>query len=469
MISADILYLSAAELAKRIQSKSLSPVELTKAYLDRSERLGAKLNAYTRLTPELALEQAAAAEKEIGRGHYRGPLHGIPYAAKDLLATKGIPTTWGAKPYENQMFDYDATVIENLRRAGAVLLGKAAMIELAGGMNYRFASASLRGAAKNPWNVACWTCGSSSGSGAIVAAGLAAFAIGTETWGSIVCPSAYCGVSGLRPTFGRVSRYGAMALSYSMDKIGPMARSAEDCAHIFAVMAGHDIKDQGTLPLDKAAFTYSPSMELSAKPLRLGWLTNAWKQIDSHAEKAIQTAERAVRKIFPGTRNTILPDGPFEAAGAVIIGIEGAAAFRDLIRSGTVAQLADPLGQINGYVNEQIDAADYVRALQVRGILQQKMAALFEGFDVIVTASQPLGANAIDANLETDLAFSDPLGAIGNLCGLPALSVPCGFTDQNLPLGLQFVAKAGNDLAVIRAARTFQQYTDWHRKHPKIA
>jgi aspartyl-tRNA(Asn)/glutamyl-tRNA(Gln) amidotransferase subunit A len=469
MISADILYLSAAELAKRIQSKSLSPVELTKAYLDRSERLGAKLNAYTRLTPELALEQAAAAEKEIGRGHYRGPLHGIPYAAKDLLATKGIPTTWGAKPYENQMFDYDATVIENLRRAGAVLLGKAAMIELAGGMNYRFASASLQGAAKNPWNVACWTCGSSSGSGAIVAAGLAAFAIGTETWGSIVCPSAYCGVSGLRPTFGRVSRYGAMALSYSMDKIGPMARSAEDCAHIFAVMAGHDIKDQGTLPLDKAAFTYSPSMELSAKPLRLGWLTNAWKQIDSHAEKAIQTAERAVRKIFPGTRNTILPDGPFEAAGAVIIGIEGAAAFRDLIRSGTVAQLADPLGQINGYVNEQIDAADYVRALQVRGILQQKMAALFDGFDVIVTVSQPLGANAIDANLETDLAFSDPLGAIGNLCGLPALSVPCGFTDQNLPLGLQFVAKAGNDLAVIRAARTFQQYTDWHRKHPKIA
>jgi len=305
MISADILYLSATELAKRIQSKSLSPLELTKAYLDRSEKLGSKLNAYARLTPEIALEQAAAAEKEIGRGHYRGPLHGIPYAAKDLLATKGIPTTWGAKPFENQVFDYDATVIENLRRAGAVLLGKAAMIELAGGMNYRFASASLQGAAKNPWNTSCWTCGSSSGSGAIVAAGLAAFAIGSETWGSIVCPSSFCGASGLRPTFGRVSRYGAMALSYSMDKIGPMARSAEDCAHVFAVIAGHDIKDQSTLPLDKAAFTYSPSMELSAKPLRLGWLTNAWKQIDAHAEKTIQAAERAVRKMFsrPGMRH----------------------------------------------------------------------------------------------------------------------------------------------------------------------
>src|SRR5262250_2077438 len=326
MIGEEILFLPLSELAKRIETKTLSPVDLTKAYLDRSEKLGPKLNAYARLTPDIALEQAAAAEKEIGHGHYRGPLHGIPYAAKDLLATKGIPTTWGAKPYESQVFDYDATVIENLRRVGAVLIGKAAMIELAGGMNYRYASASLQGAAKNPWNTECWTCGSSSGSGAIVAAGLAAFAIGTETWGSIVCPSAYCGVSGLRPTFGRVSRYGAMALSYSMDKIGPMARSAEDCAHIFAVIAGHDIKDQSTLPLDKAAFTYSPSTELSAKPLRVGWLTNAWKQIDSHAEKAIQTAERAVRKIFPGTRNTILPDGPFEAAGGVIIGIEGAAA-----------------------------------------------------------------------------------------------------------------------------------------------
>src|SRR5262245_59477840 len=469
MISADILYLSASELAKRIQSKSLSPVDLTKAYLDRSEKLGPKLNAYARLTPELALEQATAAEKEIGRGHYRGPLHGIPYAAKDLLATKGIPTTWGAKPYENQVFDYDATVIENLRRAGAVLIGKAAMIELAGGMNYRFASASLQGAAKNPWNTGCWTCGSSSGSGAIVAAGLAAFAIGTETWGSIICPSAYCGVSGLRPTFGRVSRYGAMALSYSMDKIGPMARSAEDCAHIFAVIAGHDIKDQSTLPLDKAAFTYSPSIELSAKPPRIGWGTNAWKQIDRNAEKAIQAAERSVRKMFPGTKNVTLPDGPFEAAAGITIGVEGTAAFRDLIRSGRVSQLSDPLGQIKGYVGEQIEAADYIRALQVRGVLQQKMDLLFDSFDVIVAASLPLGANRLDANLETDLVFPDPLGGIGNLCGLPALSAPCGFTDQNLPVGLQFVAKAGNDLAVIRAARTFQQHTDWHRKHPKVS
>jgi aspartyl-tRNA(Asn)/glutamyl-tRNA(Gln) amidotransferase subunit A len=469
MLSADILYLPVSELSKRIQSKTLSPVDLTRAYLDRSEKLGPKLNAYARLTPEVALEQAQAAEKEIAKGHYRGPLHGIPYAAKDLLAVKGVPTAWGAKPFENQVFDYDATVIENLRRAGAVLLGKAAMIELAGGMNYRFASASLAGATKNPWNASCWSCGSSSGSGAIVSAGLAGFAIGTETWGSIVCPSAYCGISGLRPTFGRVSRYGAMALSYSMDKIGPMARSAEDCAHIFAVIAGHDIKDQSTLPLDRAAFTYSPSLELSAKPLRAAWLVNAWSKIDPRAEKPLAAAARSVHRMFPGTQSAKLPEGPFEAAGGVIISVEGAAAFRDLIRSGRVAELADPLGQISGYVSEQIGGADYARALQVRAILQQKMAELFDSFDVLVAASQPLGANAIDANLETELDFPDPLGGIGNLCGLPALSVPCGFTDQNLPVGLQFVGRAGEDLSVIRAARIFQQYTDWHRRHPKLA
>src|SRR5262249_35158290 len=219
MPAEELFYLPVTELAKRIESKQLSPVDLTQLFLSRSEKFGPKLNAYARLTPEIAMAQASAAEKEIKRGHYRGPLHGIPYAAKDLLAVRGVPVTWGAKPYANQVFDYDSTVIEHLNRVGAVLIGKAAMIELAGGMGYRFASASLQGEAKNPWDGKCWTGGSSSGSGAIVAAGLAPFAIGTETWGSIICPAAFCGVSGLRPTYGRVSRFGAMALAPSMDKI----------------------------------------------------------------------------------------------------------------------------------------------------------------------------------------------------------------------------------------------------------
>src|SRR6202171_5172227 len=315
MLPANILFLSASELAKQIESKQISPVELTQSYLARGEKRGPKLNAYARMLPEQALEQAQAAEKEIQRGHYRGPLHGIPYAAKDLLAVKGIPTTWGAKPYENQVFDYDATVIEHLNRVGAVLLGKASMIELAGGMNYRFASASLQGEAKNPWNTPCWTCGSSSGSAAIVAAGLAAFAIGTETWGSIICPSAYCGVSGLRPTYGRVSRYGAMALAPSMDKIGPLARSAEDCARVFAAMAGHDPKDRSTLPIDKAAFTYSPSTELKARKLKVGWLTNAWKKAEPGVTKAADAAEKVLKKHFPSVKKAALPEGPFEDGG----------------------------------------------------------------------------------------------------------------------------------------------------------
>ena len=464
----EIFYVSVTELAKRIESKKLSPVELTQLYLDRSQKFGPRFNAYALLNPETALEQAKAAEKEIQHGHYRGPLHGMPYAAKDLLAVKGQTTTWGAKPYANQVFDYDATVIEHLHRVGAVLLGKAAMIELAGGMGYRFASASLQGEAKNPWDTSCWTCGSSSGSGAIVAAGLAAFAIGTETWGSIVCPSAYCGVSGLRPTYGRVSRYGAMALAPSMDKIGPMARSAEDCARIFAAIAGHDPKDRGTLPVDRAAFTYSPSMELRSRPLKLGWLTNAWKTLDAGVAKPVAAAERVIKKFFPGTKEASLPVGPWEDAGNIVVAVESAASFRPLIRSGSVSELADPLGQIAGYVNEQFSAADYLQALKVREILQKKMDALFESFDVLVTASQPVAATPLELNLETGLVFPDPLGGIGNLCGLPALSVPCGFTEKNLPVGLQFVAKAGDDIAVIQAGRTFQLHTDWHKRHPKI-
>jgi aspartyl-tRNA(Asn)/glutamyl-tRNA(Gln) amidotransferase subunit A len=464
----ELFYLSVSELAKRIESKKLSPVELTQVYLERSQKLGPRFNAYARLTPETALGQAKAAEKEILRGHYRGPLHGIPYAAKDLLAVKGIPTTWGAKPYANQVFDYDATVIEHLNRVGAVMIGKASMIELAGGMGYRFASASLQGETKNPWDATCWTCGSSSGSGAIVAAGLAAFAIGTETWGSILCPSAFCGVSGLRPTYGRVSRYGAMALAPSMDKIGPLARSAEDCARIFAAIAGHDPKDRATLPIDRAAFTYSPSMELRSRPLRIGWLTNAWKSLPPSVAKPVEAASKVLKKTFSSVKNAALPVGPWEESGDIVVASEGTASFRGLIRSGRVSELTDPLGQIAGYVNEQYSAADYLQALKIRGMLQKKMEEMFDSFDVLVTASQPVPATPLDLNLETGLTFADPLGAIGNLCGLPAISVPCGFTEKNLPVGLQFVGRAGDDIAVIQAARTFQQHTDWHKRHPKI-
>ena len=468
MLKESLLYASIGELAKQIESKQLSPVELTESYLERSEKLGPRLNAYARLTPAVALEQAQLAEKEIRRGHYRGPLHGIPYAAKDLLAVKGIPTTWGAKPYADQVFDYNAAVIEHLRNVGAVMLGKAAMIELAGGMGYTLASASLQGEARNPWNTTCWTCGSSSGSGAIVAAGLAAFAIGTETWGSIVCPSAFCGISGFRPTYGRVSRRGAMALSYSMDKIGPMARSAEDCARIFAAIAGHDPLDRSTLPVDRAAFTYSPAADLRSRPLRVGWLTNAWKEVDPGVKKALDAAHKVLLQHFPSVRAASLPEGPWEDAANVVLSSEVSSAFFDLIRSGRVKELSDPKGQIAGYVNLTISGADYNTALRLRELLQGKMTELFDSYDVLATASLPVPATPLNLDLDKGLSFPDPLGGIGNLCGLPALSVPCGFTEKKLPVGLQFVARAGDDVAVLEAGKTFQQYTDWHRKHPTV-
>ncbi len=468
MLSEDILFLPVSELSRRIRVRKLSPVELAESYLDRGRRLGPKLNAYATLTPDLALPQARAAEKEIAAGRYRGPLHGIPYAAKDLLAVKGYPTTWGARPYVNQHFDFDATVIRKLNAAGAVLLGKAAMIELAGGMGYRYASASATGAAKNPWNTDYWTCGSSSGSGAIMAAGLAAFAIGTETWGSIICPSGFCGVSGLRPTFGRVSRHGAMALSYSMDKIGPMCRTAEDCDTVFQAISGHDPQDAGSLPASLAKYTGAPA----AGRIRMGWITNAWKEVAPDINARVTAARKVLESSGSVSMKEVsLPEGPWEAAAGTIVSVEGATAFRPLIQSGKVTELADPLGQIGGYINEEISASDFMLAQRIREILTRKIEDLFaeNQVDVLVTASLPVTASKLDANLDLTLSFADPVGGIGNVCGLPAISVPCGLASNNLPAGIQFIGRALDDARVVQAARLFQSRTDWHAKHPSLS
>jgi aspartyl-tRNA(Asn)/glutamyl-tRNA(Gln) amidotransferase subunit A len=256
MLPQESYFMSVRTLGDAIRKGRISPVELTEGYLERGGTIGTRLNAFVTLTPELALRQARQAEDEIKAGKYRGPLHGVPYAVKDLVAVKGYSTTWGAVPYAHQSFDYNATVIERLNAAGAVLLGKAAMIELAGGLGYSSGAASLTGPARNPWNPECWTCGSSSGSGAIVAAGLAPWALGSDTRGSILCPSSWCGVSGLRPSFGRVSRYGAMAIAYSMDKLGPMAHTADDCALVLSVLAGHDPRDHDSISAAAQPFAY---------------------------------------------------------------------------------------------------------------------------------------------------------------------------------------------------------------------
>ncbi len=506
MLSEGVLYLPIRELAGKIRSRQISSVELTQSYLERSQRLGPRLNAYALLLPELAMEQARAAESEIAAGKYRGPLHGIPYAAKDLLSVAGYPTGWGARPYSGQKFDFDATVIRRLREAGAVLLGKSAMIELAGGMGYRYASASVSGAAKNPWNESCWTCGSSSGSAAIVSAAMAAFAIGTETWGSIICPSSFTGISGLRPTYGRVSRHGAMALSYSMDKIGPMGRTADDCAIVLAYIAGHDPLDPASLPAGDAEFhpglplpglpvtgaaavhaapgrghrrpadvptsgaaapRVSDARIISPKQIRVGWLNNAWKSVPADIAESLTQARAVLGEHVAGIDVAALPEGPWETAAGIVISVEGAAAFESLIDSGKVDELADPLGRIGGYINQQIPSSDFVRAMRIRGVLQKKMNHLFDRYDVLVAASLPVTASPLDTNLETGLSFADPLGGIGNFCGLPAVSVPCGWSNK-LPVGIQFVGRPLNDAVVVVAANAFQENTDWHRQRPSL-
>ena len=472
MINEDILFLSVRELGNRIRARNLSPVELAEGYLDRSERLGPKLNAYATVTRELALKQAHSAEKEIADGHYRGLLHGVPYAVKDLVAVEGYPTTWGARPYATQKFDFNATIIERLNQAGAVLIGKAAMIELAGGLGYSAGNASLTGAAKNPWNTNYWTCGSSSGSGAVVAAGLAPWALGSDTRGSIICPSAWCGVAGMRPSFGRVSRYGAMAIAWSMDKLGPMARTADDCGIVLEAIAGHDPKDHDSLPPHVAEFFYSVRQTPAPKPLRIGRLTNVWREIAPGLQSAVDDALKVLEKNGARVLDVEIPDGPYEECAELTILIEAASSFQDLIASGHCEQLVDPVGQINGYASSEFSATDYLQVQRVRTFLQEQIDRLFDDFDVLATAGESSAASALSAPPEEDsagpIARREPDG-ISSLCGLPALSVPCGFSKDKLPFGVQFIGRALNDQAVISAAREFQSRTDWHRQRPPIS
>lgn len=479
MLSEDILYLSTRELAEQIRSRKISPVELTESYIDRSKHLGPKFNAYVTLTEELALKQARAAEEEISGGHYRGPLHGIPYAAKDLLAVKGYKTTWGARPYADQMFDYNATVIERLTEAGAILIGKAAMIELAGGLGYEGADASLTGPCKNPWNTDYWTCGSSSGSGAIVSAGLANFALGSDTRGSIICPSTLCGISGMRPSFGRVSRFGVMAIAWSMDKIGPMARTADSCGLVLSAMAGHDPKDHDSLRPDLASFHYEVAPR-NGRPLRIGRLTNVFPNADPILHSAVDEALKVLEKNGAQVSDAQLPEGPYEEAAELVILIEAASAFSELVQSGRCAQLQDALGQINGYASLEFSAFDLLQVQRVRVSLQEKIDALFDRFDVIAapgedTISIPLKPPQTEQQprshrrrqrTKPDSAQPD---AISSLCGLPAVTVPCEFTKDGFPIGIQFMGRALDDDKVIAAANLFQAHTDWHTRHPKLA
>ena len=456
-------FASVRQLGEMVRSKQVSPVELTDLFLGRLESLGPRLNAVVTVTRKQALKQAVMAEKEIMAGRYRGALHGIPYGAKDLLATAGgIPTTWGAAPLRHQVFGEDATVIRKLAEAGAVLAGKLAMVELAGGMGYRFPNASFTGPGITPWDLTLWSGGSSSGSASSVAAGLVPFAIGSETWGSILGPANNCGVAGLRPTYGRVSRYGAMALCWTLDKIGPLCRNADDCGLVLEVIAGADPLDPTTT---RRRYRYRPGAR------RRKWRVGVFRGVADGAQDAVRANfERALAALEPRARiETVEPPAlPCEEITRTILFAEASSALDTLIEDGRVAELTAPEDRYTPYVRSAILAGDYLRALRLRGIMAREVDRILERFDVLVGPSRATTATPLDREFRSVSGgdSNDLMGAIGNGAGLPAIGVPSGFSEAGLPTGIQFMGRAYNENLVIAVARTYQSLTDWHLKHP---
>ncbi len=467
----DLLFTPIRQLAEQLKSRQLSPVKLTEVSLQRLERYGPTLNAVVTLAGWQAIDRAREAEQEIARRRYRGLLHGIPYGAKDLLATKGMPTTWGAEPFRNQQFDYDATVVRKLSEAGAILVAKLSMVELAGGMGYRNADASFNGPGINPWNAEYWSGGSSSGPGSAVGAGLVSFAIGSETVGSILTPSAFCGITGLRPTYGRVSRHGAMALCWSLDKLGPMARSADDCAIVLAAIEGQDPEDPTTLPPPRRA----PKLK---SRWRIAVPKGAVEFVHAEVGRNFNQTTQVLLTLADVSFNVPLPEFPYGPAASTIVDAEGASAFYELIESGGLRQLRAQADRVGGYGGALVRAVDYLQAQRVREKMRKPFEDLFRRYDMIAVPSRntvalPLAIDFTQAypELEKDRPadFVSPVGAMiqaGNLLGLPALAMPNGFGRENLPTGFQLVAAPMQDDALVALGTEYQKRTDFHRRRP---
>jgi Asp-tRNA(Asn)/Glu-tRNA(Gln) amidotransferase A subunit family amidase len=452
----ELAFARVPQLAELIRTRKVTSTELTKMYLARLKLYGPKLLCVVTLTEDLALKQAADADADIKRGKYRGPLHGIPWGAKDLFATKGIKTTWGAEPYRDQVIEYDATVIERLRDAGAVLVAKLSMGALAQGPRW------FAGVTRNPWvpdENQQGSSGSSAGPASATAAGLVGFSIGTETLGSIVSPSARCGVTGLRPTYGRVSRYGAMGLSWTMDKIGPICRGVEDCAAALHAIYGPDGRD---ITVGDAPFNWNPDTNLGT--LRIGYLKTEFEptptpqmsdqqkqQLEQRRaiyKTALDTLEKAGAKLNP----IELPK--FSAASLrFILSAEAATAFDDITRDGRVNQLSgqSPNDWPNTFRTSRfIPAVEYLRAQRARTLLQAEMEKLMSQWDVFVSPA-PGSASLL----------------VTNLTGHPAVVLPCGFVN-NLPVAIMFTGGVYDEVSPLRVALAYEQATQWHTMHPKM-
>ena len=441
----DLAFCSVAQLSELIRTKKVSPIELTKMYLARLKKYSPKLLNVVTLTEELALQQAAKAEAEIKRGKYRGALHGIPCGVKDLFATKGFPTTWGAEPYRNQMIDYDATVVERLRDAGAILLAKLSMGALAQGGRW------FSGMTRNPWQpeeIQQGSSGSSAGSASATSAGLVGFSIGTETLGSIVSPSSRCGVAGLRPTYGRVSRYGAMALSWTMDKVGPICRSIEDCALVLDAIYGADGHDETSLDVP---FNWTPDTNISK--LKIGYLKTEFESgADEARKKMYAEALDALRSAGAKLEPLELPNFSTDSL-RIILTAEAATAFDDLTRDGGINQLSGQASNDwpNSFRSARfIPAVEYLRAQRARTLLMREMDALMQNWDAFVSPA-PGSASLL----------------ITNLTGHPQAVLPCGFIN-NLPQAIMFTGKLYDEVTPLRVALAYEKATKWHTMHPQL-
>ena len=468
----EFAFLTVVELGQLLRQKKTTASELATYFLDRLERIGPRFNAVVTLTRERALEEAARADRDIRQGRWRGALHGIPYGVKDLIATKGYPATWGAEPYRGQKIEEDATIVEKLGAAGAVLVAKLAMVELAGGMGYNQANASFTGPGKTPWNPGYWSGGSSSGPGAAVAAGLVPFAIGSETSGSILTPAAYCGVTGLRPTYGLVSRHGAMALAWTMDKLGPMGRSAEDCAQVLAVIAGKDPKDPSAVSRGFRVPPLPTGRGGKGVRTKVGIPKNADKDIQPEVAANFRAALKVLEDSVDVVEDVELPDLPYGAVAGMIIAAEGASAFDDLLKDGRLSQLTAPEDRTGGYPALAVAAPDYLRALRVRRPMQRALDTFLKQFDVIATPTRTTVASPIDKPFRDGWpGITGGANVIGptNVVGVPGVSVPNGFGVQGLPTGLAFAARAFDEAKLVALARLYQSRTDWHTRRPPAA
>lgn len=437
----DLAYFSIGELAHLIKSKQITSTELTQFFIERLKKFSPKLHNVITLTEERALAESKKADEEIAKGKYRGMLHGIPFGVKDLLSTKKYKTTWGATPYQDQLIDEDAAVIKKLNDAGAVLTAKFTMGALAWGDVW------FGGMTRNPWDTTRGSSGSSAGSASAVSAGLIPFAIGTETWGSIVSPSTVCGVTGLRPTYGRVSRTGAMALSWTMDKIGTLCRNSEDLAIVFNSIYGADGIDQ---TLFEAPFNYNPKVDFTK--LKIGYLKKdfdgkyPFHYNDSLALKKLQELGAQLISIE-------LPDIPINDI-SFILSAEAAAAFDELTRSNKDDLLVRQVK--NAWPNvfrssRFIPAVEYINANRVRYMLIQEMQKLMEGVDLYISPSW-VGGNLL----------------LTNLTGHPSVVVPNGFSERGTPTSFTFIGKLFDEGTIIAVAKAFQDATDHHKKHPKL-